>query len=185
MWRQSAVNLSFFLSLAAFRTRSRPCNAPSRFGVRSAPPCSAFPSVPALGSTASATDRSALFGGFTATMAECNSSPPFIAGYGSSPSRRGPARRRGRPAGHEVSRFPEYRELMHMPGSATTPDQTGARDDAPVCFAFRGVNGVGVRIKCLSRLNGWPMRAPTDASGRPSRTNPHGSGSMRFATPSS
>ena len=40
---------------------------------------------------------------------------------------------------------------MHMPGSATTPDQTGARDDAPVCFAFRGVNGVGVRIKCLSR----------------------------------
>ena len=42
------MNLSFFLSLAAFRTRSRPCNAPSRFGVRSAPPCSAFPSVPPL-----------------------------------------------------------------------------------------------------------------------------------------
>jgi hypothetical protein len=53
----------------------------------------AFPSVPALRSAGSATSRPALFVGFTATMAECDFSRPFIAGYGSSPSRHGPARR--------------------------------------------------------------------------------------------
>jgi hypothetical protein len=37
----------------------------------------------------------------------------------------------------------------------------------------------------LSRLNGWPMRSPTDASTEPSRIPPHGSGPMWFATPSS
>ncbi len=37
----------------------------------------------------------------------------------------------------------------------------------------------------LSRLNGWPMRSPTDASTQPSRIASHGSGPMRFATPSS
>ena len=37
----------------------------------------------------------------------------------------------------------------------------------------------------LSRLNGWPMRSPTDASTEPSRMPPHGSGPMWFATPSS
>ena len=70
MWRPSAVNFSFFLSLAVFRTRSRPCDAPSRLGVRSVPPCSAFPSVPALGSTGSAPDRSATFVGFKAVGSE-------------------------------------------------------------------------------------------------------------------
>src|SRR5208337_5338063 len=37
----------------------------------------------------------------------------------------------------------------------------------------------------LSRLNGWPMRSPTDASTQPSRIASHGLGPMRFATPSS
>src|SRR5271165_820307 len=37
----------------------------------------------------------------------------------------------------------------------------------------------------LSRVNGWPMRSPTDASTEPSRMPPHGSGPMWFATPSS
>src|SRR5271157_2984989 len=37
----------------------------------------------------------------------------------------------------------------------------------------------------LSRLHGWPMCSPTDASTQPSRFASHGSGSMRFATPSS
>ena len=64
-----------------------------------------------------------------------------------------------------------------MPGSPTTPDQTSARDDAPPCVAFRSVNSVGVQNKCLSRLDGWPMRTPADASDLPSRTTTHGSGS--------
>ena len=54
----------------------------------------AFPSVPTLRSTGSATGRPALFVGFTANTVEFDFSCPFIAGYGSSPSRRGPARSR-------------------------------------------------------------------------------------------
>jgi hypothetical protein len=103
------------LSLAAFRSQYRAYDTPSRFGVRSVPPLSAFPSVPALGS---ASGCPALFVGFTATVAECDFSRLFVAGYGSSPSRHG---RRGRPARCEISRFPKYRELTHMPGSTTTP----------------------------------------------------------------
>jgi len=47
-------------------------------------------------------------------------------------------------ADQEISRFP-YKERPHMPGSEATPDQPGARVDAPVRDAFRGVNGVGIR----------------------------------------
>ena len=46
---------------------------------------------PALGSTASATGSPALFGGFTATMAESDFSESCIGDYGSSPSHRGPS----------------------------------------------------------------------------------------------
>src|SRR5215472_13059510 len=47
----------------------------------------AFPLAPALGSTGSAAVGTALFVGFTATMAESDFSRPCIIGYGSSPSR--------------------------------------------------------------------------------------------------
>ena len=57
-----------------------------------------------------------------------------------------------------------------MPGSPTTPGRPGARDDAPVRVAFRLRNSVGTRDMNLSRLNGWPMRSPADASPPPSRT---------------
>jgi hypothetical protein len=40
------------------------------------------------------------------------------------------------------------------------------------------------RTTRFSRLNGWPMRSPADASPSPSWTPPHGSGPMRIATPS-
>jgi len=33
-----------------------------------------------------------------------------------------------------------------MPGSQTTPGPTGARNNAPADFAFRGVNNVGTRV---------------------------------------
>ena len=48
------------------------------------------PLVPALGSIVSAAGEPALFDDFAATMAESDFSWPFIGGYGSSPSRRGP-----------------------------------------------------------------------------------------------
>src|SRR5215831_7382265 len=41
------------------------------------------------------------------------------------------------------------------------------------------------RMRSLSRLDGWPMRPPVNASPRPSRVTAHDSGSMWFATPSS
>src|SRR5262245_24540468 len=39
-------------------------------------------------------------------------------------------------------------------------------------------------IMNLSRLNGWPMHSPTDASPVPSQAPAHASGPMRVATPS-
>ena len=72
-----------------------------------------------------------------------------------------------------------------MPGSTTTPGLMGARAVAPTRIAFRQQNGVGVRNEGLSRLNGWPAHTPADASPVPSRAPAHGSGPMRFASPSS
>jgi hypothetical protein len=72
-----------------------------------------------------------------------------------------------------------------MPGSLTTPGRPGARDDAPGCVAFRQMHGVGTQNRNLSRLNGWPMRPPVNASPKPSRATAHDSGPMWIATPSS
>ena len=72
-----------------------------------------------------------------------------------------------------------------MPGSKTTPGLAGARNDAPASVAFRGVNNVGTRVYTLSRLNGWPIRSPTDASQSSSRRTAHESGATWVATPSS
>ena len=62
------------------------------------------------------------------------------------------------PARHEISWFPDTQSLRTTLGASTTPDQRGARGDAPARFAFRSVNSVGVQNRCLSRLDGWPMR---------------------------
>src|SRR5437764_68178 len=101
MWWKSAVNFSFFLSLATFRLRSSACDTLSRHCVRRVLCWPAFPSVPALGSPGSAAcfssagraagGPSALFAGFIATMAGSDFSCPCIIGYGSSPSRCGPS----------------------------------------------------------------------------------------------
>src|SRR6266705_5129360 len=92
MWWKSAVNLSFLLCLAACRMRSSACDTLARSCARRVLCWSAFPSVPALCSTNSAADRSALFAGFTAPFAESDFPPPCIIGFGSSPSRCGPVR---------------------------------------------------------------------------------------------
>src|SRR5437763_13373005 len=124
MWWRSVVNRSFFLPLAAFLTRSSPGNTPFRVCARCVLCWFAFPSAPALGSTGSAADCSALFVGFSATMAGSDFSRPFVIGYGSSPSRCGP------PAppdgGREISRFP-CKERARMPGSSTTQGRSGTR----------------------------------------------------------
>src|SRR5712664_976073 len=84
----------------------------------------------------------------------------------------------------EISRFPR-KERLHMPGSLTTPGRPNARDDAPRRLAFHDLHGVGTQNRKLSRLNGWPMRSPVNASLRPSRATAHDSGPMWIATPSS
>src|SRR6266851_1402214 len=90
MWWSSAVNLSFFLCLAACRMRSSACDTLARSCARYVLCRLAFPLVPVLGSASSAADCSALFVGFTATTTGSDSPPPFIIGFGSSPSRCGP-----------------------------------------------------------------------------------------------
>src|ERR1019366_7637080 len=78
--------------LAMCRMRSSACDTASRLCVRPVLCWLAFPAASALGSTGSAADRSALFVGFPATMAESDFPRPCVIGYGSSPSRCGPER---------------------------------------------------------------------------------------------
>src|SRR6476661_4037274 len=47
------------------------------------------------------------------------------------------------------------------------------------------MHGVGTQDRTLSRLDGWPMRSPVNASPRPSRATAHDLGPMWIATPSS
>src|SRR5271154_7528773 len=91
MWWRSEVNCSFFLCLAAFRTRSNAWVTRAWLCARCVLCWSAFPLVPGLGSTNSAAGRLALFVGFVATMPESDFSGSCIGGYDSSPSRYGPS----------------------------------------------------------------------------------------------
>ena len=84
----------------------------------------------------------------------------------------------------ETSRFP-CKELPHMPVSLTTPGWAGARNTRPSMLpSVRPTTSAPKTFK-LSRLHNWPMRSPADASSSSSRMPTHGSGPMRFATPSS
>ncbi len=47
-----------------------------------------------------------------------------------------------------------------MPGSSTTPDRLGARDDAPRRIAFHLRNSVGIRIKKLFEAHGLAYALP-------------------------
>jgi hypothetical protein len=63
--------------------------------------------------------------------------------------------------------------------------EAAARNNPPARVDFRLRNDVGTRDPKVSRLNGWPMRTPPDASPTPSRVPTYGLGPMWFATPSS
>src|SRR5437588_10628620 len=71
--------------------RSSACDTLTRLCVRRVLCWLAFPLASALRSTGSAAVETALFVSFPATMAESDCSRPCIIGYGSSPSRCGPA----------------------------------------------------------------------------------------------
>ena len=64
---------------------------------------------------------------------------------------------------HGISRFP-CQELLHMPGTTTTPGRRSTRDIALLRLAFPLRNSVGTRNEYLSGLNSWPVDFPADAS---------------------
>src|SRR5437763_1076283 len=100
--------------------RSSACDTLSRSCDRYVLCWLAFPLASALCSTDSAAGCPALFVSFPATMAESDFPPPCVIGYGSSPSRCGPRPGTQPSVKCGTSRFP-YKELLHMPGSSTTP----------------------------------------------------------------
>ena len=85
------MNRSFFLCFATCRMPSNACDTLSRSCARRVLCWSAFPLVPALGSTDSAADVR-LVRRLHATMAVSDFPRPCIIGFGSSPSRCGPGR---------------------------------------------------------------------------------------------
>src|SRR2546421_8110 len=127
------MNFSVLFSLATRRIRSSACDTstvtvssstPVRLCARDVLCWSAFPLVTALGSTCSAADCSALFAGFTATMAMSDFPRSCIIGYGSSPSRCGPSCRTARwpNVGSPSFRYDLCeRDLAFDPGGTTVP----------------------------------------------------------------
>jgi len=160
------------MTSAAFRTRSGLCDALSRLGVRSVSSWSAFPSAPALGSTNSATDRSALFAGFIATMAGSDFSRPFIVGYGSSPSRRGPASfvdigEADRPD----MRPPRFRRRLFVrDGVFDRGGASASRIATPHMLPSTSFNGSAPAKFRISQLNNPPRTMAVYASRPPSPT---------------
>jgi len=175
------VNRSCFLNLAAWRTRSSACDTRARHCVRFVLCWFAFPSAPALGSTGSA----------AVLLPACSSASQLLW--------------RG-----QTSWLVHHRlRLLAFPmraGSAIRPNQ-----DLPVpirraCAHARVSDHAepGGRSRCrlrsycfprqrpclrseqesFSRLYGWPVRTPVNASPPPSRTTAHDSGPLWFATPS-
>jgi hypothetical protein len=71
-----------------------------------------------------------------------------------------------------------------MPGSQTTQGRSDTRADVSAHVAFHETYGVGTLRESLSRLDGWPIRSPADASPTSSRVPAHGSGSVWVAAPS-
>ena len=79
------------------------------------------------------------------------------------------------PAEPETSRFP-YKELPHMPGSLTTPERRVLALSHPLMLPSVLSSTSAPRSKSFSRLNGWPVRSPVNASPTSSRMPPHDSG---------
>jgi hypothetical protein len=116
----------------------------------------AFPLVSALGSTDSAADCSALFAGFSATMAKSDFPHPCIIGSGSSPSRCGPGRHSacGQTRGtlHRRTRSPHRvsREAKPGPRAAITISAASPRSGSRAPTIPRPIYLLGYRLR-------WPL----------------------------
>src|SRR5216684_5401044 len=182
MWWGSVVNFSFVLCLATCRMRSNPCDTVARFCARPVLCWLAFPSAPALGSTDSAADRSALFTGFTATTAGSDFSRSCIIGYGSSPSRCGPWGQRAHRSNVRPPRFrrlPFVRDVFFDHGRASVPRIAG-----PHMLPSTLLTGSASAVLWLSRLNGTPHTIAVYASHPPSpATTQHSLPGARYGLP--
>ena len=181
-WWRSAVNFSFFLCLAACRTRSRPVTrlpgpAPGACfsGPRSpwSPPL-APPAPPRIAPLCSSASQ-LLWRGLTSPARSSSATAPRLP---DADRRRAPPR-----IGREISRFP-CKERPHMPGSATTPGWPGARDSALVMSPSAGYS-VGARDSVPFAAQWLAYALPCRRFAAALAGGAHGSGSMRFATPSS
>ena len=136
-WWRSAVNFSFFLCLAACRTRSRACDTRSRPCVRCVLCWLAFPLAPALGSTDSAAGRPDLFVGFPATKRDQTSHDRASSATAPRlPDADHCSTRTVSLVDREISRFSSTKRRLHMPRSPTTPGRPGTRVGVPVRIAF-------------------------------------------------
>src|SRR6266576_276676 len=162
--------------------RSSPCDTVARFCARPVLCCSAFPLAPALGSTGSAADRSALFTGFTATTAGSDFSRSCIIGYGSSPSRCGPWGRRVHRPNVRPPRFrrlPFVRDVFFDHGRASVPRIAG-----PHMLPSTLLTGSASAVLWLSRLNSTPHTIAVYASHPPSpATTQHSLPGARYGLP--
>src|SRR3979490_496127 len=182
MWCRSVVNFSSVLCLATCRMRSSPCDTLTPSCARHVVCWSAFPLAPALRSTGSAADRSALFVGFTATMAGSDFSRSCIIGYGSSPSRCGPWGRRVHRPNVRPPRFrrlPFVRDVFFDHGRASVPRIAG-----PHMLPSTLLTGSASAILWLSRLNSTPHTIAVYASHPPSpATTQHSLPGARYGLP--
>src|SRR4030081_2408094 len=142
----------------------------------------AIPLAPPLRSTGSAADRSALFVGFTATMAGSDFSRSCIIGYGSSPSRCGPWGRRVHRPNVRPPRFrrlPFVRDVFFDHGRASVPRIAG-----PHMLPSTLLTGSASAILWLSRLNSTPHTIAVYASHPPSpATTQHSLPGARYGLP--
>ncbi len=163
----------------ACRMRASACHALHRFCARCARLWHAFPSVPALRSTGSAADRSALFARFPATTTGPDFSRPCIIGFGSSPSRCGPGQPYGLWSGVRPPRFrrdPFARDGVFDHGRASTP-----RIAAPHILPWATVTASASTDFGFSRLNSPPHAIAVYASRRSSPSAPqHSLPSARY-----
>jgi len=168
--------------VAARRTRPSACDTLSRFCARHVLCWFVFLPVPTLRSTGSATSCLALFAGFVATMAESDFSGSCIIGFDSSSSRCGPTVFLHWPN----PRSPDSRTKSVHTCQGLRPRRVGrALAMTPPSISPSVILTTSApETILLSRLHGWPMRSPTDASPTLSRVPAHGSGPMWFATPS-
>ena len=108
-------------------------------------------------------------------------SSPCIIGYGSMPSRCGPD-------GFclwSAMRSPGSRARSVRTCQGLRPRRVGGRlAMTPPAVLPSAVSTAAAPRSRLSRLNGWPMRSPVNASPRPRGSSTHDSGPVWIATPS-